>query len=708
MTTLRDRIAGTPAPTPIDFLATILPEATADEVYQILVGGLKQGKDYSPNYLHLDKMFAALVKYSEQHDVWAATATYPARTKGRLAEDAKRIRSLWQDFDVGEGKPFKTKAEARAHAENLPIKPNAIIDSGGGIQVWWILVEPITGEDFDRATRLIRGVAHVWKGDANVALRSQVMRVPGTFNHKYGEPRPVQLLSLDTSFTYTLDDFAAVGVPEVETQQAQSGARATGGAINVDGLVIDLDADPPQDKLDKLLQLDWFWKTWHHRRNDWLADLHSPDPKVIKDVSQSRYDSAIGATAINHGWTDQETVDLVIANRRQFSPDTLEKLLREDYVQRLLTLCHARDIEDLHIGGSISIEEAAAPQGADVAPLLARIAELEAENADLNRACERKDALNLLLQDRAARYAKSLTVAYRERQQILKTVRHPDMTPIQKIATISLTYDYWVSVQNRRGRDLAQELDLQKRLRITHDGGDGSLAHKWNCSGQTARNVTKDLAAVGVIERVTVPIKNAQGKRRSMVELGMPYLEPWENLQHANSLDYEVKERKPGTGIKKPAPLVCTECPDADLLKSTTCECASCGRVVYATLKKRYPNKGLMVSMEGNIVPVPDDTDDKIYRLRESPYQDDKNSRRCSPELAIADPLPVGHVSASVAEADSTDDKIYRQEASASPPFTPSADWQEIPDGVICPNGGEFRMNFETGRNMGRWPGVAR
>jgi hypothetical protein len=44
--------------------------------------------------------------------------------------------------------------------------------------------------------------------------------------------------------------------------------------------------------------------------------------------------------------------------------------------------------------------------------------------------------------------------------------------------------------------------------------------------------------------------------------------------------------------------------------------------------------------------------------------------------------------------------------AASSDSFTPSAEWQPIPDGYPCPPGGEFRMNFQTGVNMGRWPTV--
>jgi len=40
----------------------------------------------------------------------------------------------------------------------------------------------------------------------------------------------------------------------------------------------------------------------------------------------------------------------------------------------------------------------------------------------------------------------------------------------------------------------------------------------------------------------------------------------------------------------------------------------------------------------------------------------------------------------------------------SEPPFTPSAEWQEVPDGYRCPPGGEFRLDFKTGKNWARRP----
>lgn len=39
--------------------------------------------------------------------------------------------------------------------------------------------------------------------------------------------------------------------------------------------------------------------------------------------------------------------------------------------------------------------------------------------------------------------------------------------------------------------------------------------------------------------------------------------------------------------------------------------------------------------------------------------------------------------------------------------FVPSGDWQDLPDGYVCPAGVEWRTDFATGRNQVRWPDMA-
>ncbi|NPV08052.1 MAG: MarR family transcriptional regulator [Anaerolineae bacterium] len=45
--------------------------------------------------------------------------------------------------------------------------------------------------------------------------------------------------------------------------------------------------------------------------------------------------------------------------------------------------------------------------------------------------------------------------------------------------------------------------------------------------------------------------------------------------------------------------------------------------------------------------------------------------------------------------------------ATDAAPFTPSAEWQDLPDGYVCPPGVEWRVNLTTGKNQARWPDMA-
>jgi len=46
---------------------------------------------------------------------------------------------------------------------------------------------------------------------------------------------------------------------------------------------------------------------------------------------------------------------------------------------------------------------------------------------------------------------------------------------------------------------------------------------------------------------------------------------------------------------------------------------------------------------------------------------------------------------------------IWNMAASTAPPFIPSKDWQDVPDGIAVPPGGEYRINMGTGLSQARW-----
>ena len=82
------------------------------------------------------------------------------------------------------------------------------------------------------------------------------------------------------------------------------------------------DAEPPATKFAQLIEKDQnFWSTWQEQRTD------------LPDESPSGYSLALASMAVKARWTDQETIDLLIAWRRERHH---HQILREDYYARIL------------------------------------------------------------------------------------------------------------------------------------------------------------------------------------------------------------------------------------------------------------------------------------------------------------------------------------------------------------------------------------
>jgi hypothetical protein len=137
--------------------------------------------------------------------VWFGVATrkerIPGRRRGGVA-DCLHIPALWVDIDVEGpnhkgGHPLPPSIEAAyAMTRAFPLEPTAVVRSGGGLQAWWLLHEPL---DVDNATLdLLRAFGATWVELArrrswhldNVFDVARIMRLPGTWNRK-NVPAPV-------------------------------------------------------------------------------------------------------------------------------------------------------------------------------------------------------------------------------------------------------------------------------------------------------------------------------------------------------------------------------------------------------------------------------------------------------------------------------------------------------------------------------------
>lgn len=167
-------------------------------------------------------------------------------------ESAAVLTSLFDDIDVlvsghrhkGEALP-RTIEEARGFLNALPSRPSLLVDSGFGLQPYWILREPLfLNEPDDRAaaeTLLARYRQHRdrvaalrgWRLDAVHDL-ARVLRLPGTRNVKNPDAvREVRILE-SNALRYNVTELLDALPPlEIETPVPSTGPALTGAARTV-------------------------------------------------------------------------------------------------------------------------------------------------------------------------------------------------------------------------------------------------------------------------------------------------------------------------------------------------------------------------------------------------------------------------------------------------------------------------------------------
>ena len=114
------------------------------------------------------------------------------------------LNCLYTEYDAKDFGGDKTKA--RAAADAIAPAPSVLVDSGGGYHLYWLFGEPWvlhSDEDRQHAKRLQAAWVAYAGGDKAVKDLARVLRVPGTLNHKYQPPRPVQYVFACFERTYT-------------------------------------------------------------------------------------------------------------------------------------------------------------------------------------------------------------------------------------------------------------------------------------------------------------------------------------------------------------------------------------------------------------------------------------------------------------------------------------------------------------------------
>lgn len=264
------------------------------------------------------------------------------RTARCKAEDVAAIGGLWADVDVADETRKKanlprSEDEALAILSDLPLKPTALVHSGGGFQAWWMFKELWTFEkegERERAAQLARRFNETLR---NVARRrganvdsthdlARVLRLPGTVNNKIaGTPRPVRLVELDTARRFDPSEFDALLFAEDPGPRAAVGASEVRNLAEQIGHRIRLSsaAEPPFQKFFALQENDDKARAlWEGR---------------VRKLSASELDLALANICVQAQWEDQEIANVLIAMRRKHGDDLK---LRNDYYG--ITIAKAR------------------------------------------------------------------------------------------------------------------------------------------------------------------------------------------------------------------------------------------------------------------------------------------------------------------------------------------------------------------------------
>ncbi len=297
-----------------------------------------------------------------------------------LEEEIETITALWLDVDVMN--PVHKKAERLPPDYGAAIdlidrtfygaRPSMLVDSGHGIQAWWLLDEPwVFDDEEDRAaakalstrfsaTFKIASEEKGWTVDSVFDL-SRLLRPIGSVNRKVpDEPKPVKILRRDFDLRWSREDLEAVCVAEEFLPDRYRG-DVVAPMESVGRLSLRPDASPPMSKFAALMgNVEDAKLSFENRRPD------------FSDQSPSSYDMSLATLAVQASWSDQEIADLLIAHRRERGHNlktTGRGLLRQDYYQR--TIARAREglgrrtvTQDLNEGVSAGPTIA----GASVAP----------------------------------------------------------------------------------------------------------------------------------------------------------------------------------------------------------------------------------------------------------------------------------------------------------------------------------------------------
>ena len=156
------------------------------------------------------------------HDVYFGVASRQSMVGTK--EGVNRLPTVWADLDAKEAHTRETRFK---QITDLPHLPSIVVWTGGGFHPYWLLEEPAEGQqELALAESVMRRLAEGLDGD-HVGDRARILRLPGTLNHKYGKPRPVELVHCDPDKRYPLEQLQEMAEALPEKKPGNGGGRVS-------------------------------------------------------------------------------------------------------------------------------------------------------------------------------------------------------------------------------------------------------------------------------------------------------------------------------------------------------------------------------------------------------------------------------------------------------------------------------------------------
>ena len=178
------------------------------DLYEV---GLSTSEDGRPTGTYVDKA---------PRDIYIGVAS--CQKKGGKKEDIIEIPAVWVDIDF---KDIEAD-EAKKRINEFQLKPSIVVESGGGLHLYWLLESPAGISDVAKIESINKRLAIQLHGDQASSDAAHILRLPGTYNHKYTPIRHVIISSMNKDIVYKLADFDFLPEPPNPSQTMPTGTSS--------------------------------------------------------------------------------------------------------------------------------------------------------------------------------------------------------------------------------------------------------------------------------------------------------------------------------------------------------------------------------------------------------------------------------------------------------------------------------------------------